>query len=116
MHAVPVTFQPEKVQLEEGTAMTLTTCPIGSEHPDVHEGSTVPLPILAVVRVAHAPWEQPMVTVSTGACLTSPPDTPVTMTEYCFPGMAPRALTTKVATNDGYPHDCGANDVDNSPS
>jgi hypothetical protein len=85
LHTAPVMFQPEKVQLGEGTAVTLTACPIVSEHPDGHEGSTIPFPILAVVRVAHVTCVQPMVTVRTGAVLTSPPETPVTVTEYCLP-------------------------------
>jgi hypothetical protein len=115
-HAAPVTFHPENVQLGAETAVRLIARPIGSEHPEEHEGLTIPFPTVAVVRVAHAAGEQLIVTVSTGASLIRLPDVPAIVMEYCLPGVAPNALTTKVARNVGYPHDCGANEVDNSPS
>ena len=113
--AAPVTFQPENVQPVEGAAVTFTSCPICSEHPDGHEGAIVPPPTAAVVSVEQLPGLQVMVTIRGGASLVSPFADPLTKTEYCIPGDAASALTTSVVTNDGIPEDW-ANDVDNCPS
>ena len=87
-HVVPVTFQPEKVQLGSGIAVTLILCPTTSEQPDGHDGLVVPWPTLSVVKFEQFCPTQLIVTVSGGACLTSPWETPVTVTTYCVPGVA----------------------------
>jgi len=72
----PVTFHPENIQLAAGLAVTFSTRPTGSKHPDGHEGLTEPSPTIAVVSVAdgweHAPWVQLIVTVRVGARRVSP--------------------------------------------
>jgi hypothetical protein len=67
----PVTFHPENIQLGAGFAVTFSTCPTASKHPEGHEGLTEPSPAIAVVSVAdggeHVPWAQLIVTVRRGA-------------------------------------------------
>jgi hypothetical protein len=65
--------------------------------------------------VAQVPWGQLIVTVSAGASLTSPRYSPLTTIVYCLPGVAFRAVTTRVVTKEGYPHDW-AKEVESKPS
>jgi len=115
----PVIFHPENFQLGAGLAPTFSTAPTASEHPEGHDGLTEPSPTTVVVSVeadaGHVPWVQLIVTVRVGALRVSPWEVPLTVTSYCLPGWALRALTIRVVTNDGYPHDW-AREVDNSTS
>lgn len=49
----PVTFHPEKDQLDAGVAVMFTIPPTGSEHPDAQDGVTAPVPTTVVVKVAE---------------------------------------------------------------
>ena len=75
-HDVPVIFHAANVQLGAGLAVTFTSRPTASEHPDGHDGLTEPSPTIAVVNVAdgeeQVPWAHFIVTVRTGAWRVSP--------------------------------------------
>jgi hypothetical protein len=48
----PVIFQPEKDQPGAGVATIFMAWPMGSWHPDEHEGMIAPSPTIVVVRPA----------------------------------------------------------------
>jgi hypothetical protein len=79
----PVTFHPENIQLGAAVAVTFTTRPTSSEHPDGQDGLTEPSPTIAVVSEAeggaHVPCTQPIVTMRVGARRTRLPYVPVTV-------------------------------------